>query len=439
MSTFPTRADGTADIDHILTQEANRISQDILRHTSHVSPWIDLTPKGTFPSGMGYQLNSLVYDRVLPLTPDSTYNTVGLSWASVGASSLAANNDNIGTGTIEDSSPDRRGPNDTNTLSRVDFTRLMRQYNLERAVVRSPEINVDDLRFAAHRDEQLRAVVDLLGEATRWSWEERFRDEYLRLVGVGGVTVECVSNGTTIPTTLSGGSAADPFSDAAADSTYPANISNAIMDKCYYRLIRHGAGTKPYGVENGRPIFGAIMSSEASYTLMTESGFRDDVRYNAGRVSELIAPLGVEKSFRGFYHLIDDLAPRYRLATAADVSDGLASAANDFIRVDPYTLSSGRVIPNDSYESAQFEVIFLLHSEVCEALFPENISGAAGVTFNPQNYRGDFRWINIPHEDRNPDGTIGHFRGVLSSATKPKKLEFAYGIIFDRTTATVAV
>ena len=60
-------------------------------------------------------------------------------------------------------------------------------------------------------------------------------------------------------------------------------------------------------------MFGLVLSSEASYQLQTEAGF-DDIRYNNSKVSDLGTPLGVEKSFRGFYHLVDDLAPRFTLS-----------------------------------------------------------------------------------------------------------------------------
>jgi hypothetical protein len=60
------------------------------------------------------------------------------------------------------------------------------------------------------------------------------------------------------------------------------------------------------------------------------------------------------------------------------------------------------------------------------------------VSFNPVNYRGDFKWINYPDEVINPDGTIGFFRGVLASASKPIKPEFGYVILFKRTTTTPA-
>ena len=174
-------------------------------------------------------------------------------------------------------------------------------------------------------------------------------------------------------------------------------------------------------------MFGLVLSSEASYQLQTEAGFRDDIRYNNSKVSDLIAPLGVEKSFRGFYHLVDDLAPRFTLANTDQIT-----------RVLPYTVSSGVTTPNSAYESAEYEAAFVLHPHVCESQIPNPFSGAQGVSFDPVSYRGDFKWTNIPNEITNPDGTIGFFRGVLASATKPIKTDFGFVILFKRTSTTPA-
>jgi len=451
--TFPgDRTTGNVDIDNILVQEANRINEDVLRHTTHISPWIDLISKGVFPSGMGYQLNQLVYDRVLPRTPHSTYDTVGVSWADLVGSSLASSNDNIGTGIIEASSPDRVGPNDTATLSRVEYTKLMRQYNLERAVIRSPEIHTDDLRFAAHASQQLGAIIELLSESVRWSWEQRHRDEYMRLLasdqtnGLAGCVIECAASTTIQATQTAAGSMGgapagsiwDGFDNGEAGGGTSAsvlNISNAILDRVYTRLVRHGAGMGSWGNESGRPVFGLVCSSEASYGLLTESEYRTDVR-ESPRVSELLAALGVNKSLRGFYHIIDDLAPRYNVANADDTYYDRAGnyvANGDYYWVPPYTINAaGRIIPNDDYENATHEVAIVLHQNFMESLIPEPLTGMQGIVFDPVNYRGDFRWVNIAHEDKNPDRTIGHFRAILSSASKPKKLAFGYALIYQR-------
>ena len=175
-------------------------------------------------------------------------------------------------------------------------------------------------------------------------------------------------------------------------------------------------------------MFSLVCASEASYQLQTEAGFRDDVRYNNAKVSDLIAPLGIEKSFRGFYHLIDDLAPRFE----DDDNDGLLTA------VPAYSISTGIVSSNAAYETANYEAAYILHPDVMESQIPNPLTGAGSIKFDPVNYKGDFKWLNIPHAADNPDGTIGFFRGVLASASKPIKTNFGYVIIFKRDSTTPA-
>ena len=425
MSTFDL-ATGITAINTILAEEANRIGKDIYSRTLHTSPWLDLTKQSAFPDGMGYQQTTLVYDRAIATT-GQTNGVAGVNWNSIGNTfsnqTPAANTGDLVN--VDDTAEDIQGGRGMteesptgDKRSYVQFNKKLKPFSLQRAVIESPRISLEDLRFAAHRQDQLRAIMDIMTQVTRNTWENRYRDEF-HLIADNKVL--CAATGTVI----TGGQESVAKAPAAGVT---ANVSNAILDKIYYSLIRGGAGSNAYGRENGRPVFSLVLSSEASYQLQTEAGFRDDVRYNNAKVSDLIAPLGIEKSFRGFYHLVDDLAPRYSFNATSD----------NLEIVEPYTLTGGVAVPNPSYESASFEAAYVLHPEVCEALIPNPMTGGAGITFKPVNYRGKFDWKNIANEITNPDGTIGFFRGVLASATKPIKTEFGYVILFKRDSATPA-
>tara|TARA_R110002020_G_scaffold29669_3_gene93701 strand:- start:899 stop:2218 length:1320 start_codon:yes stop_codon:yes gene_type:complete len=427
--------DAAAAVDVILTQEANRIGNDIHRQTMHTSPWIDLIKQSTFPEGMGYQLNTLVYDRSLPLSPknkdlDDSGATAGLDsgdWAAVGSESAAA--DSIGYTLGQQDTTATFGSGKAN-VNVVDFTKTLKSYSLKRAVIESPRLNVEELRFAAHRTEQLRAIMDLLKEATRNSWENRYREEYGRLCDN---TVICKASASQTVTGEEGTAISDIDVDVTADDgtiDISANISNKILDDIYFKLIRGGAGANSYGRENGRPVFSLVCSSEASYQLMTEAGFRDDVRYNNARVSELIAPLGVEKSFRGFYHLIDDLAPRFSSTLDGETLTDVPAFSHNS--------TTALIEPNADYETADMEAAFVLVDGVMESLIPAPITNVGSMKFDPINYKGEFKWTNIPDQTLNPDGSIGFFRGILASASKPIKTNFGYVILFKRTSTTPA-
>jgi hypothetical protein len=395
----------------------------------HTSPWIDLVKQSSFPDGMGYQLTTLVYDRALPTT-DVGGDAVGANWNAVGTTDSGGNvfNTALLDQPLDDTANSVQGPNGTGGAEQrnyINFGKQLKKYNIERSIIESPRVNVDDLRYAAHRQEQLRAVLDALSDATRHTWEERYRDEFDRLCDN---TVICRQDQASEFLSGNEGDSTDTLALAGGDldggstTKVKDDLSNAVMDKIYFQLIRKGASQDAYGRENGRPVFGLVCSSEASHGLMTESElFRDDIRYNSARVSELIAPLGVEKSFRGFYHLIDDLAPRY-----TDGSEGALT------RVEPYTVTNGLTTVNTTYDSAEYEVAYVIHPHVLESQIPAPFGGSNGVTFDPVNYKGDFKWTNILSEATNPDGTIGFFRGILASASKPIKTEFGYAIVYKR-------
>tara|TARA_Y100001937_G_scaffold82182_1_gene111208 strand:+ start:1338 stop:2675 length:1338 start_codon:yes stop_codon:yes gene_type:complete len=441
-----TFSDSSTDaINNILTQEANRIGSDIHKATLHTSPWIDLIRQSAFPEGMGYQLNTLIYDRALPIKNGGSLasGNTGVDWTALQTGS--AGGSDIGFTSGQTTASAALGDEKKATL---DFTRVLKSYSLSKAVVESPRINVEDLRYAAHRAEQLRAIMDLMKESVRNTWENRYRDEYDRLADN---CVLCKSASTTFitdgenkqsfviddsdglaqaGTTVKTGDL-DDDDDGTGELEPSGNISNAVMDKIYFQLIRAGAGLKAYGRENGRPIFSVVLSSEASHQLLTEDDkIRDDIRYNNAKVGELIAPLGVEKSFRGFYHLVDDLTTRYK---------SRGGQANTLVKVEPYIVSGNKVIVNPAYESAEFEAAYVLVDDVMESLVPQPITSAPGMTFDPIQYTGDFAFRNIPDATNNPDGNIGFFRGIMASASKPIKTQFGYVVIFKRDTDTASV
>jgi hypothetical protein len=445
-------------LDTVLAQQANVIGQQVYTNTLHVSPWLDLVPQTPFPEGQSYQLTTLVYERSIPTT-DTTGSSPGLAWhdlATLQSGNLFDTVTKEGTQPLDDATEQTAGPfggdvgsglTNADLRSYIRFTKQLKPYTLQRATIESPKMSLEDLMFAVHRDQQLNAVTDIMTESTRYSLENRNRDEFDR---IAGNLVPCLTAGTPILSTVDAvsgsGTADDDFegltlgdSNGTAgtvtlltsgsgntDVTPTGNISNAVLDKIYNRNNRMGAGMEAYGRENGRPVYALVLSSEASYALQTESGFRDDIRYSS-RVSELIAPLGVEKGFRGFYHLIDDLAPRFTITTGI------------LTRVLPYTSTAGIMSDNAAYDTADYESAFVMHPQVMESQIPNPSTGAKGISFDAASFRGDYRWTNIKHAQTNPDGLIGYFRAIMASATKPIKPKFGYVILFKRGAAVATV
>jgi len=452
------------NINSILVEEAGRISEDIYRNTIDTSAWLKLVPQGAWPDEMGDTISVLTYERSLPKSVQK-WNPVSNAAASTKYCIPEA--------------------------TAVAAAQTLRTYGLSHTAIESDPICVNDIRMSFRFREQLTNIYANLTENTALLWRDRNRDEYARIAE--HKVLAAVANAT--PTRLVESSSSMPQWVNASQSNV-SRLSQGILDTIYLRLITDGAGQNPMGRENGRPVFTLITSAETSDKIIRESGTRDDFRYS-NAVNELLKPLGVERSYRGFYHVIDTFPRRYNFVTGtgnASVSSGTltlvtanpdltvgsqvyigsnsylvtvktsttvftvtnadGSAATDqaaaaytaWISVPAYIEdatswtgkqgSNSRWLVNDAYFTADYEDSFIYHNDVMETLIPKPLTNAgSGVIFDPTTYRGDFKWKNIIDRVENPDGSWGFFRGVLASGSKPKRPQFGYVIRHKRCSA----
>lgn len=444
------------DIEQVLINEANRIGPDIYRKTLNTSPWLKLVKKDSWPDEMGDTVRVLTYERSLP--------TNTLNWSQISVDGVVASDGSFNNGTSVISA--NSTANVLPTAQRIEFAQTLRSYNLTHTALESPKLSVNDLRFSLKRKEQLANIFAILQENTSYAWQDRYRDEYVRLAqnkinakGSSGALVQNTGDGSVFNSTL--------LPDLP--------LTQGILDRVYMKLIRDGAGNNPLDRENARPVFGAIISSEASRNLIANSAdIRQDYRYSDSK-NELLAPLGISRSYGGFFHMVDDWLPRHDavslgasaanntstivIATADAIAVGdqlsgtgvpqgtyvktrtnsttfvlsgnvtIAANASFYVRRMPYkavaTTQGLKFDINPAYESAVYEDTIVFHQDVFTCLVPKPITSAgSNVTFDPVNYMGDFKWKNIPHATDNPDGTIGYFRAVLSAGSKPIRPEW---------------
>lgn len=374
----------------ILVEEANRLDGDLYERSIHTSPWIDLVDTGAFPEGIGDAISTMIWERTLPSSP--------ITWTNVMGADGNSGKDTILPPTLT-----------------VHTAKTLREYRLQHAALESDPLNVNDLRTAVIRDEQLTAMRDNLSMNTNYLWRVRIRQEYDRLV-----------NHLTL-------TAAGNTEGANADSVESdVQLTNDSLTRYRNRLIRMGAGRRPLDRIDGAPIFALVCDSEVSDALKKETSIGDALHF-AGRANELLAPLGVERAYKNFFHIIDDTAPRFTKAE---------TTSQKYVEVLPYDAASSdpsagrfgnRLVEDTDYENAAFTRSYIFHQDVMKLLYPNSVTGAPGVTFDPVMYRGDWKWLNVVNLDPNsvaynPDGTIGKFRGVFASATKAAVTEYGLAI-----------
>lgn len=395
----------TYSVEQLLVKESGRIGPDIYRKTVDTSPWLKLVKQDAWPDEMGDSISTLIYERSLPY---DTNGNLKANWSALQSNAVAGAgtiaNDGLGTDSASSNAVAPLG-------GTVEFGTRLRSYNLSHTSLNSPDISLNDMRFPLKRKEQLSNIMSILTESTREVWVERYRDEYIRLAenkitakidatSAFGVTVQ--TNGT--------------FAAPSATASENLELTQGILDRLYFALLRDGAAEEAYSRVNGAPVFLLITSMEASDALIrANADVRQDFRWS-DRVNELLAPLGVQRTYRNYFHLVDPFLPRYNYV------DSVWTRVRPYVRVTASGDSSPRGVRydlNPEYLKAEYEDSIVFCPTVFTSLVPKPLSVGSDMEFAPQNYRGEFTWRNIPDRDKNPDSTVGFFRGIFANGSKP--------------------
>lgn len=389
-----------SSIEQLLISEAGRLGPDLYRRSLDTSIWLKLIQQETWPDEMGDIISVLTYERSLPRNPvtfvdyrqNNQDRVIGQTFTDVDADGVA-------------DSAVTNGGSCVVPAQKLSVAQTIRQYNLQKAAIESPDLCLEDLRFPVRRKEQLSNIVDILNDVAAWVWKERFRDEYIRIS----------KNKIVVNATLTSNPAAMP---AVAPTS---RLTQGVLNHFYMQLIRNGGGAKPMDRTEGAPVFLLSLGAETSAGLIRDNAdIRQDFRYS-NRANELLAPLGINRVYGGFFHSVEDFPPRYDLVGGVWVR----RPAYTFT---PTTKGQSPEV-NPLYEAAEFEDTILFHVDTYHSVVPAPINGLpAGMNFNPQTYRGEFMWRNIPDRICNPDGNIGFFRAIFANGSKPVYPQ--YGFVF---------
>ena len=447
MSTYTNN--GTDAIDNIMAQTAYAIGPIIHRETLPTATWEAIIPRSALPEEVGDSLSTTIYDRTVPTLAENG-TVVGADWSRVGGSILSANSFTSTEGVnIEGAMQTVTGPTDASRIAFIKFRKRMRNYFLSSASVKSPLIPLHSVRTATARDQQLGIIQSIMMEPSKWVWARRHESEFERNAGnfvpcMAAVTSPVINTVDIINTEI------DPETGAADDGDTTLNnpffglnlaqvnhsvslaggssvptgyLSNTVLGRLYQRLVRTTDHAKAYGSSNGRPVFCLRIGADASDALIRDSGVRDDIRESTW-VDEFLKPIGVDRSSRGFYHMVDDLIPRY------SESGGVLTRVEPFDYLGEY---------NTAYDTADYEVFYIVQKEVMECQVPGATVSGPGVSYGVNENRGKFDWLNIQDLATNPLREVGLFYATFASASKPIKPLNGYVGLFKRTASTPAL
>jgi len=394
-------------VNDLFSRETNRFSVDVWERYSVDGPWGRLTRVGKFPQGMGTTLTEITVERVLSGSFEN-------SWANVGTSGDGIADGNVSNGCV---------PSPTN----LSFGQTYRTWNLQTQSYQTPCICLDDLKTSFQIESQIAKTVEQLTQLTKTVLDNRRRSAYLQItnkIQSGYNTEYTFNSNSSIPSTASGGDLNYCVNGTSVGLPAPSyQLSQDQLDELRVVLIRDGAGHNALGKENGAPVLGLVTSPETSRQLLrNNSDLRQDIRY--ATPSELIAPLGVDRSFQGYYHLVDMEVPRFTYSTPTYNSSGVLTSGG-WTQIYPFvSTSTNKGIAwnhNPAYDVAPYEAAFIFHPDVYEEAVQQvgpNIPGAAFDDY-PYYYSGQFFWLNIRDAVQNPLGKIGRWLAVFQNGTRP--------------------
>lgn len=368
-----------ADVNDMFQRLTNQFGVDIQTRYTMEDPWGRLVRVGKFPLGQGQSLKEITSERVLSGSFEDAWSDVQLS-------------DGSGIPTGASPTPE----------ALAEFGTTVRSWNLQEQSYQTPPVNLDDLKTSYSIQTQVKNVVTQLTQLTKTVLSNRRRAEYARLVPKMSCGVDAL--GTT---------------HSAIDATLPAptsTLNHGLLKRLRVMLLRNGAGHEALGYENGAPTLGLITSAETSEDiLLNNANIRQDLRY--AKPSELLAPLGVERSYGGFFHIWDVELPRYDY-----IVDG---ENNPWVRRYPFvqtaTTKGFKWEPNPYYDAAEYELSYIFHPNVYEECVDQvgpNIPDAPFEDY-PHYYSGQFFWLNIKHRTENPLGKIGRWMSLFRNGSRP--------------------
>ena len=349
--------------------------------TSHI---ISLMRKDTFPEGMGETISNLTYERTAPTDAVPTWNDVVSSLPQQGC---------------------------LPTPDTIVFGSTARNWNLQNRSVNGPDFCVENLRTKFALEKQLSSLAKIMADYARVEWEIRYRTEYIRLTGTkvvaGGSNPGTVGTGSTFPGTVA-----------------TSQLTQGMLDYWRMMLLREGAAESSLGNEDGVPILTLVTSPETSNSLIFQNAdMRQDIRW--GKPSLLLAPFGVNRSYKGFYHLNDLFAKRYAFSGGAysEIPAWVNTAAS----------VGTKSILSSTWLGAFYEASYIFDPMVMTSRIPKPIGNAgSGFKFNPVNYMGDFAMLNILDKVCNPRGTILFPNAIFASASEPVAPERGVALVHMR-------
>jgi hypothetical protein len=383
--------------DYFVT-ESGRFIDKIVERGRMKSWWASLggngIPSEPYPDGMGLNFNNTIWERS---------GRTGGGWTAQA----------LNSGGASVCVPDAGIVYPANTVrTSVGY----------KQVLYTDYICLEDVRRGYEFKQQVAGIRDNFQDQIVDEWEFLNRQQYVTL-GKNKVVFNPQLPNNTSGTTMTDFPAQEPTSP----------ITQNYLDHLRYALNRNSAAIDggAYAMEDGQPVYMVVMSPEQQQSLFQSGGtiyqssrINQDLRYTS-EADRLLKAYGVNRTYHGWFHMIDYKAPHYNFVNGAWVEVPYYS---------PAAATNGtQLVVNPDYESADYELVIVFVKTAITRMVPKTFTnGGSDATFKAWDYAGTVQWINAYDRTCNPLLNNGYFAAQLQATYNPKKIENAYSIMVKR-------
>lgn len=336
------------------------LGDDIYYQASFRDIATGLIPRTEFPRGVGLVQSTFVLHRSEPSDDLPDFDPIAVADIGQPAGMCATTYEDV----------------------KVGFTE--RTYTPEKFGWKGPPVCSDHLIYNFKAERFLEGYIQAIGKYTIRSIGNRLWAIYDHFVP------KFVANEASV--TVAGGTGAppkDPYSGALERST--CHLDQSMLDNQAVELMENGAtdpdsnGWINWGDEG--PIFPLLIGPQASKNLqLNNAELRQDYRGTNDGMMQLLKRIGATRVIGNFRHVITLFPPRFNYN------------GTRYIRVNTW-LNSGTATKgedpeiNPEWSAADFEGVRVLSPWVFHDEIIRPVNSAAGMTFGPKNYMGDFQLV----------------------------------------------
>jgi hypothetical protein len=392
------------NIDNYFVERRNQFQKSTIQRLTRTNPFRSLVPMSPFPLQDGRTPTVRTLTHELPTAYPSSLTEVAVS---------------TGTGNPE------CAPSPT-TIKRGEVHRTFKLYSTS---FRTDTVCVSDLKRAEQAADAAAAFERALREYITVWWSDWYRLQNISMVD-NKISTTDADYVTFVTSTAANHTGVSALPDQYLNWTH--------LDQIYMDLIRRGVAEE-YAVgvtSSGMPVIPILLSPGLKQKLFRDdSDKREQVKYFNPQSN--LAVLGYNGAINGWLPIVDVFPIRYGKSGGLSAASDLTAANMIYPTVNGSATVGRKNSPNPNYLSvargglAECEVVTILPNSVYEAHFEAvDPSSFSGMSFQPQNYIGEFKWINNPtFEGDNDRGNLGYYLADIRVGAKPLNPDLGISIV----------